>query len=215
MVVGTVIRCQCDDGVGHLVLPPWMFCAQHAHEVGSHSAPIDANGGLHRAVKKSRDSLLCNRQLPAQYAWRKDSARALIGSAWMPVRVREMNPAKPKAALRTTPLRRGFASYFLLRNSLAQALLRFFSRFDQGDLPELRSQEFNGPMISHAKDILITSTSLPLVISSNRYTKIQFLSTIQIIERASYNGSIEASQASDVGSIPIARSIKPGSGPGT
>ena len=26
-------------------------------------------------------------------------------------------------------------------------------------------------------------------------------------ERASYNGSIEASQASDVGSIPIARSI--------
>ena len=62
-------------------------------------------------------------------------------------------------------------------------------------------------MISHAKDTLITSTSLPLVISSNCYTKIQFLSTIQIIERASYNGSIEASQASDVGSIPIARSI--------
>src|SRR5580698_8970410 len=28
-------------------------------------------------------------------------------------------------------------------------------------------------------------------------------------ERASYNGSIEASQASDVGSIPIARSIHP------
>jgi hypothetical protein len=27
------------------------------------------------------------------------------------------------------------------------------------------------------------------------------------VERASYNGSIEASQASDVGSIPIARSI--------
>ncbi len=29
------------------------------------------------------------------------------------------------------------------------------------------------------------------------------------IERASYNGSIEASQASDVGSIPIARSSFP------
>ena len=28
-----------------------------------------------------------------------------------------------------------------------------------------------------------------------------------LAERASYNGSIEASQASDVGSIPIARSI--------
>jgi hypothetical protein len=33
------------------------------------------------------------------------------------------------------------------------------------------------------------------------------LSRIKDIERASYNGSIEASQASDVGSIPIARSI--------
>ncbi len=69
----------------------------------------------------------------------------------MPVRVREMNPAKPEPALRATPLSRGFASYFLLRNSLAQALFRFFSRFDQGDLPEMRSPEFNGPMISHAK----------------------------------------------------------------
>ena len=41
----------------------------------------------------------------------------------------------------------------------------------------------------------------------------QPLSCVQSIhsrnERASYNGSIEASQASDVGSIPIARSINP------
>ena len=41
----------------------------------------------------------------------------------------------------------------------------------------------------------------------NLYTQNQFLSTIRNNERASYNGSIEASQASDVGSIPIARSI--------
>ena len=40
----------------------------------------------------------------------------------------------------------------------------------------------------------------------NLYTQNQFLSTIGNNERASYNGSIEASQASDVGSIPIARS---------
>src|SRR5712692_7400434 len=39
------------------------------------------------------------------------------------------------------------------------------------------------------------------------FTEIRFLSTIRDNERASYNGSIEASQASDVGSIPIARSI--------
>jgi hypothetical protein len=43
----------------------------------------------------------------------------------------------------------------------------------------------------------------------NLYTQNQFLSTIRNNERASYNGSIEASQASDVGSIPIARSINP------
>src|SRR5712664_4402989 len=43
----------------------------------------------------------------------------------------------------------------------------------------------------------------------NLYTQNQFLSTIRNNERASYNGSIEASQASDVGSIPIARSISP------
>src|SRR6267142_4813104 len=42
----------------------------------------------------------------------------------------------------------------------------------------------------------------------NLYTQNQFLSTIRNNERASYNGSIEASQASDVGSIPIARSRK-------
>ena len=40
----------------------------------------------------------------------------------------------------------------------------------------------------------------------NLYAQNQFLSTIGNNERASYNGSIEASQASDVGSIPIARS---------
>ena len=36
---------------------------------------------------------------------------------------------------------------------------------------------------------------------------------IIVKERASYNGSIEASQASDVGSIPIARSRNPVYGP--
>jgi hypothetical protein len=41
---------------------------------------------------------------------------------------------------------------------------------------------------------------------AKHYTENQFLSTIRNKERASYNGSIEASQASDVGSIPIARS---------
>jgi hypothetical protein len=51
--------------------------------------------------------------------------------------------------------------------------------------------------------------------SRERCTENQFLSTIRKDERASYNGSIEASQASDVGSIPIARSIIHGSNPDT
>jgi hypothetical protein len=41
----------------------------------------------------------------------------------------------------------------------------------------------------------------------NAYASRDFLGTFGDTERASYNGSIEASQASDVGSIPIARSI--------
>jgi len=83
----------------------------------------------------------------------------------MPVGIREMNPAKPKPALRTTPVCRGFASHVLLRNPFAEPLLQFFFRFDQGDLPEPRSPEFNGPMISHAKDIFTPSGPLPLISS--------------------------------------------------
>src|ERR1700676_5230583 len=49
---------------------------------------------------------------------------------------------------------------------------------------------------------------------SNRCTAKGFVSRINDIERASYNGSIEASQASDVGSIPTARSINPQVRPG-
>src|SRR6202790_5310841 len=49
---------------------------------------------------------------------------------------------------------------------------------------------------------------------SNRCTAKGFVSRINDIERASYNGSIEASQASDVGSIPTARSINPEFRPG-
>ena len=42
---------------------------------------------------------------------------------------------------------------------------------------------------------------------SSAWTYRKFTSTIRNNERSSYGGSIEASQASDVGSIPIARSI--------
>jgi hypothetical protein len=42
--------------------------------------------------------------------------------------------------------------------------------------------------------------------SSSRSDRVMYNQEVAI-ERASYNGSIEASQASDVGSIPIARSI--------
>jgi hypothetical protein len=42
--------------------------------------------------------------------------------------------------------------------------------------------------------------------AGNRCAENQSASTIMSNERASYNGSIEASQASDTGSIPVARS---------
>ena len=42
---------------------------------------------------------------------------------------------------------------------------------------------------------------------SNRFAENQFVSAIKSNEQASYYGSIEASQALEVGSIPIARSI--------
>jgi hypothetical protein len=48
--------------------------------------------------------------------------------------------------------------------------------------------------------------ALDSVNQSKTWTHRQFAGTIRNNERASYNGSIEASQASDVGSIPIARS---------
>ena len=52
------------------------------------------------------------------------------------------------------------------------------------------------------------------VLTKNRLRN-HFSSTMKNNGRASYNGSIEASQASDVGSIPIARSINYVYGPKT
>jgi hypothetical protein len=67
----------------------------------------------------------------------------------MPIGIREMNPAIPLAALCTTPLGRNFTGHLLLRNSLAQSLLRLFRRFVHGDLPQIGGPEVIGLMISH------------------------------------------------------------------
>src|SRR4029077_599074 len=79
----------------------------------------------------------------------------------MPAGVLEMNPAIPQPALGAPSLRRRFAGYFLLRNPLAQPLLRFFRRFVQADLPQKGSAELVGLMVSHVGAAL-TWTSLPV-----------------------------------------------------
>jgi hypothetical protein len=70
----------------------------------------------------------------------------------MPIGVLEMNPAKPHPALSATPLSRSFASYLLLRNSLAEPLLRLLGKFFHGELPQIGSPGFMVLMIPQAGD---------------------------------------------------------------
>jgi hypothetical protein len=77
----------------------------------------------------------------------------------MPAGVLEMNPAIPQPALGAPSLRRRLAGHFLLRNPLAEALLRFFRRFVQADLPQKGSPEFVGLMVSHVGDTFTWSSS--------------------------------------------------------
>jgi hypothetical protein len=57
----------------------------------------------------------------------------------MPIRILEMNPAKPQAALSATPLGWSFASHLLLGNSLAEALLRILRFLVHSELPQIGS----------------------------------------------------------------------------
>jgi hypothetical protein len=79
-------------------------------------------------------------------------SRTLVGSAVMPIGVLEVNPAIPHAALSTTPLSGSFASYMLLRNSLAEPLFRLLRKLFHGELPQIGSPGFVGLMIPHAGD---------------------------------------------------------------
>jgi hypothetical protein len=80
----------------------------------------------------------------------------------MPIGVLEMNPAIPHAALSTTPLSGSFASYLLLRNSLAEALFRLLRELFHGELPQIGSPEFMRLMISQAGDIFALFGTPPL-----------------------------------------------------
>jgi len=51
----------------------------------------------------------------------------------MPIGVLEVNPAIPHVALSTTPLSGTFASYMLLRNSLAEPLFRLLRKLFHGN----------------------------------------------------------------------------------
>ncbi len=68
----------------------------------------------------------------------------------MPIRILEMNPAKPQAALSATPLGGSFASHLLLGNSLAEALLRLLRILLHGELPQIGSPGNKLPMIAQA-----------------------------------------------------------------
>jgi len=70
----------------------------------------------------------------------------------MPIGVLEVNPAIPHAALSTAPLSGSFASYMLLRNSLAEALFRLLRKLFHGELPQIGSPGFMGLMIPQAGD---------------------------------------------------------------
>ncbi len=70
----------------------------------------------------------------------------------MPIGILEVNPAIPHAALSTTPLSGGFASYMLLRNSLAKPLFRLLRKLFHGELPQIGSLGFMGLMIPQAGD---------------------------------------------------------------
>jgi hypothetical protein len=70
----------------------------------------------------------------------------------MPIGVLEMNPAIPHAALRTAPLSGSFASYLLLRNSLAEPFFRLLRKLFHGELHQIGSPEFMRLMIPQAVD---------------------------------------------------------------
>jgi len=76
----------------------------------------------------------------------------------MPIGIREMNPAIPLAALCTMPLSGSFTGHLLLRNSVAQPLLRLFRRLVHGDLPQIGGPEVIGLMISHIWDAFPSSS---------------------------------------------------------
>jgi hypothetical protein len=68
----------------------------------------------------------------------------------VPIRILEMNSAKPQAALSATPLGGSFASHLLLGNSLAEALLRMLRILVHGELPLIGSPGNRLPMIAQA-----------------------------------------------------------------
>lgn len=70
----------------------------------------------------------------------------------MPIGVLKMNPAIPHAALSATPLSGSFASYMLLRNSLAKPFFQLLRELFHGELPQIGSLGFMGLMIPQAGD---------------------------------------------------------------
>jgi hypothetical protein len=114
----------------------------------------------------------------------------------MPVGVGKMSPAKPQAAALAILLSTLAAGFVHARDSLAELFFGF-----HGCCVHIILQTQSANSIAE-RDLVAENMSLAGPCAAYQ----RFASVVH--KRASYNGSIEASQASDVGSIPIARSRK-------
>jgi hypothetical protein len=88
----------------------------------------------------------------------------------MPIGVLEVNPAIPHVALSTTSLSGSFASYMLLRNSLAEPLFRRLRKLFHGELPQIGSPGFMGLMIPQAGDTFELFGTLITLVRQARIT---------------------------------------------
>jgi hypothetical protein len=79
------------------------------------------------SVKNSRGDCCAIANGPFGGDIRSQSARALFGRAWMPVRVRKMSPAIPLAAARAILLSALVAGFIHARNCLTVLFLGFYS----------------------------------------------------------------------------------------
>src|SRR6267378_3663888 len=103
----------------------WDNLRRRADGVLQHSASFDAIVGARPRQEFARQ-LLCNCQWADRPEFRCESAHALFGCAGMPVRIREMSPAKPLTAARAKLLSALTARLIHARDCLTELFLGFY-----------------------------------------------------------------------------------------